>query len=96
MVETVFATARTSDPVFLIFSVRDFAISDGLSGCKSQKGFANRSSNEIALELGELSCNHIDSSLALVSDLLVCSTNLFLLVLRHALLHFLSLGEVCS
>ena len=83
------------DPIFLIFSVGDLAVLNCSTSLNLEERPADWSTNKVALERSNLSCNFIHSRVSLRSNGFIAGSNGFLLLLTHILLDFSGLWEVC-
>ena len=91
-----FVSRAAHHPVLLVFSVRDLTAGHFLVALHLQKGLADRCSQKVALKLGDFGGNLFNSRGPLGSHFVVTGANSSLLLLRHTLFDFLSLGEVAS
>ena len=84
------------NPIFLIFSVWDLTVLNCSTSLNLEERPADWSTDKVALELSNLSCNFIHSRVSLHSDSFIVGSDGILFLLTHALLDFGGLWEVCS
>ena len=89
------AVLGRGDPILLIFSVGDLAVGHCSASLNLEERPADWSTDKVALERSNLSCNFIHSRVSLRSDGFIAGSNGFLLFLTHILLDFSGLWEVC-
>ena len=94
-VEVGGAVLGRCDPILLVFSVGDLAVLNNATSLNLEERPADWSTDKVALELSNLSCNFIHSRVSLRPDRFIAGSHGFLLLLTHVLLDFGGLWEVC-